>query len=101
MSYNKNNELLSRKYRRCVMELGLKAINKKLGKANRMLTQAQILACIGSWEMDLSGGRIYGSDEARSICGIQTEKACLPYEEFKGKYFTFLPMMKLRGFRTA
>jgi PAS domain S-box-containing protein len=60
----------------------LKAIKESLEKTNRMLNQAQVLTHIGSWEMELSSGKIYFSDEALKIYGIQTEKDYFMYEEF-------------------
>lgn len=59
-----------------------KILELELKKSIKTITQAQVLAHVGSWEMDLVHNKIYYSDEAYKILGIKPEQFDKTYEDF-------------------
>jgi PAS domain S-box-containing protein len=60
-----------------------KATEDKLNKSEMRLQKAQSIALIGNWELDLSLGIIWASDEAIRIYGLKKESHEVPYEHIK------------------
>lgn len=58
--------------------------NSQLLRANRVFTQAEKAANIGSWELCISTGEIYLSDQARAILALPDEKS-LTLESFTAR----------------
>lgn len=63
-----------------------KRLEEELKRSNKNLSDAQVLAQIGSWEMDLVHNRLYCSDEAIKIIGVNPE-------EFENTYEGFIKMV--------
>jgi PAS domain S-box-containing protein len=68
-----------------------KNAEQDLFKSEMMLEKAQAIAHVGNWELDLSLKKIWGSDEALRIFGLDTEIHELPYGVIKK---SFLPEFK-------
>jgi PAS domain S-box-containing protein len=53
---------------------------EELQKSERRLQKAQQIAHVGNWELDLSNKTMWGSEEAWSIYGLNTEDHIFPYD---------------------
>ncbi|MCU7925955.1 MAG: PAS domain S-box protein [Candidatus Thiodiazotropha sp. (ex Dulcina madagascariensis)] len=59
-----------------------RALNEKLRESERHLLEAQQMAHIGNWELDLTTNTLYWSDEIYRIFGIDPEGFEATYEAF-------------------
>ncbi len=59
-----------------------KVLENELKKAHEILAQAQYLAKMGSWEMDMHTHKFRWSEEAFNICGIDSKNFDNTYESF-------------------
>lgn len=57
-------------------------LEQELIKKNKILAQAQALAKVGSWELDIVHNRSYWSDETYRIYGIEREQYDMTFEGF-------------------
>jgi PAS domain S-box-containing protein len=55
---------------------------KSLRESEEMLKRAQAIAHLGSWELDLIGGRLHWSDESYRIFGLEPQEFGATYETF-------------------
>lgn len=56
------------------------AAKEELQKSEMRLQKAQVIAHVGNWELDLSRGTMWGSDEALRIYGLNQETHEIPFE---------------------
>ena len=56
------------------------AAKEELQKSEMRLQKAQAIAHVGNWELDLSRGTMWGSDEALRIYGLNQETHEIPFE---------------------
>jgi PAS domain S-box-containing protein len=68
------------------------AAKEELQKSEMRLQKAQAIAHVGNWELDLSKGTMWGSDEALRIYGLNQETHEIPFE--------FAKKVPLPGFRS-
>jgi PAS domain S-box-containing protein len=68
------------------------AAKEELQKSETRLQKAQAIAHVGNWELDLSRGTMWGSDEALRIYGLNQETHEIPFE--------FAKKVPLPGFRS-
>src|SRR5690606_33989834 len=59
-----------------------KILEEKLMKSYNIIAQAEALANIGSWEMDIKNNQLIFSDEAMKIYGLDPEEFDNTYESF-------------------
>lgn len=55
----------------------------KLSEAR--LRKAQSVANIGNWELDLTTGMVWGSDQAFEIIGVERTLSCIPVDKFEAR----------------
>ena len=60
-----------------------KLVEQELKRNYKFINQAEVLANIGSWTMDIARNRIYWSEEACRIYDLPPETSWSSYEEFK------------------
>ncbi|MGD9116805.1 MAG: PAS domain S-box protein [Dehalococcoidia bacterium] len=60
-----------------------KEAEEKLQRSEANLAEAQRVAHIGSWEMDVASGALHWSDEVYRIYGMEPQQAGVSYDTFK------------------
>lgn len=60
----------------------LKRTEETLRKNEHLLSEAQRIARIGSWERDMVNNKVYWSDEVYSIFGLKPQEFEITYEKF-------------------
>ncbi|MCL5735530.1 MAG: PAS domain S-box protein, partial [Actinobacteria bacterium] len=61
-----------------------KLAEETLRQSEQRLKQAQAVAHVGNWELDLATGMMWSSDEALRIIGLEGESPTRPHERIRG-----------------
>ncbi len=63
-------------------DLQLRAVNRQLAKREEILVEAQKIAHLGHWELDLTNEKLYWSDETYRIFGLKPQETETSYQAF-------------------